>query len=86
MICAGRKFGGVDSCEGDSGGPLVFNKTLIGVVSWGKGCAVSGYPGVYTDVNYYKEWIMKTNAGYTMNRFCIISLIVKTFLMFLVYI
>ncbi len=53
----------VDACQGDSGGPLlyVYNGTtyLVGLVSWGttKGCGTKGYPGVYTDVNYYRDWI-----------------------------
>lgn len=50
MICAGYPDGGKDSCSGDSGGPLVVSNTIIGIVSWGNGCAVAGQAGVYTDV------------------------------------
>ena len=45
MICAGyRGIGGKDACTGDSGGPLICNHgnkaVLVGVVSWGRRCAV----------------------------------------------
>ncbi|MFF4652460.1 S1 family peptidase [Streptomyces sp. NPDC001380] len=48
MLCAGAPSGGRDACQGDSGGPLVVHGQLVGLVSWGTGCAESGHPGVYT--------------------------------------
>ncbi|XP_076057352.1 trypsin-1-like [Oratosquilla oratoria] len=56
MICAGGD-GERDSCLGDSGGPLACHGRLAGVVSWGRGCARPGYPGVYTEVSYFADWI-----------------------------
>ena len=55
MMCAARA--GKDSCQGDSGGPLVVEDsstsqdTLVGVVSWGIGCARDGLPGLYAEVS-----------------------------------
>ena len=57
MICAGNFEGGKDSCKGDSGGPMACEGTLCGIVSFGKGCAKPGYPGIYTRVTTYRDWV-----------------------------
>ncbi|GIY55733.1 trypsin-1 [Caerostris extrusa] len=65
MMCAGYEEGGQDSCQGDSGGPFVHRSsdgvaTLIGIVSWGYGCAQPKYPGVYTETAHFLDWIART--------------------------
>lgn len=57
MLCAGFPEGGRDACQGDSGGPLSADGHLVGVVSWGAGCARPRSPGVYADVAFYREWV-----------------------------
>lgn len=57
MICAGYFTSTRDSCQGDSGGPLMIDGKLVGIVSWGIGCARDDYPGVYTKVKNYIKWI-----------------------------
>lgn len=55
MICAGSA--GKDACFGDSGGPMVVGGIQVGIISWGYGCAVPGYPGVYSRISALREWI-----------------------------
>lgn len=68
MICAGYREGGVDSCQGDSGGPLVWRTSdgpvLVGVVSFGDGCARKLKYGIYTRVSAYREWIDRAMAAH----------------------
>lgn len=59
MVCAGLPEGGVDACQGDSGGPMVVNGKLVGVTSWGQGCAQAGYPGVYARIGAYHDVLME---------------------------
>ncbi|XP_030312246.1 coagulation factor VII [Calypte anna] len=61
MFCAGYGSLAADACKGDSGGPFAvsYHNTwfLLGVVSWGEGCAEEGKYGVYTRVSNYMAWI-----------------------------
>ena len=64
MVCAGDFNGGEDACQGDSGGPLIMTNSdgeyeLIGIVSWGYGCAQAGYPGVYSKIHSRLNWFFQ---------------------------
>ena len=71
MLCAGVDGGGVDSCQGDSGGPLTFHNissgktSLVGIVSWGYGCALPNSYGVYARVSSVMDWILQYADEYT---------------------
>lgn len=52
-----------DACPGDSGGPLMAERPdglyeLVGVVSTGVGCGNPDFPGIYTKVSAYVDWIL----------------------------
>jgi len=59
MSCASSP--GKDTCQGDSGGPLLTKRNnawvLVGITSWGDGCAEAGYPGISTRVATFATWI-----------------------------
>ena len=61
MLCAGGD--GKDACYGDSGGPLIVpgadisQDKLVGIVSWGRGCADTRFPGVYTRMSFFYDWV-----------------------------
>ncbi|KAJ9593924.1 hypothetical protein L9F63_014638 [Diploptera punctata] len=62
MICTGYPEGRKDACTGDSGGPIHLDGKVIGIVSWGEGCARPNTPGVFTKVLNYLDWI-KSHIG-----------------------
>lgn len=65
LCIQGRENG--DACAGDSGGPLMNEAEmsndkfiLLGLVSFGpRSCGLSNFPGVYTRISTYMEWILK---------------------------
>ncbi|XP_074658454.1 mast cell tryptase-like [Tubulanus polymorphus] len=67
MMCAGyADKGGRDACQFDSGGPMMYKDEedgqwlVVGIVSTGYGCARKAFPGIYTRVQSYNDWIEST--------------------------
>uniref|UniRef100_A0A672S1H7 Trypsin-2-like n=1 Tax=Sinocyclocheilus grahami TaxID=75366 RepID=A0A672S1H7_SINGR len=60
ILCAGPAEGGKGSCQGDGGGPLVINGSQwfqSGISIFGVNCTAPTYPGGYTRVSHYQDWI-----------------------------
>ena len=55
----------INYSHGDSGGPLILKGNssdediLLGIVSWGEGCADPRYPDVYSRISYFASWIIE---------------------------
>mmetsp|Transcript_12640 Transcript_12640/g.26728 ORF Transcript_12640/g.26728 Transcript_12640/m.26728 type:complete len:757 (+) Transcript_12640:261-2531(+) len=73
MMCAWAED--QDACQGDSGGPLVLvgdeedgsDDVQVGIVSWGLGCALSDFPGVYARLSEEFDWIKRMVCGYSVD-------------------
>lgn len=61
-ICAGYAAGGRDACQGDSGGPYVINGRLVGIASFGFGCGLPNFPGVYSSVAGLRDFVTQTTG------------------------
>ncbi|GAD57496.1 trypsin precursor [Limimaricola cinnabarinus LL-001] len=72
MFCAGERDGGVDACQGDSGGPvdgiIGSEDRVVGIVSWGQGCALRLKYGVYTRVSEISDWANETMSKTAENK------------------
>ncbi len=71
VLCAGDQLG--DACYGDSGGPLLTETDndgfrLLGLVSWGVGCARRDKPGVYVRVASYIDWINENSVSFAADK------------------
>ena len=63
-LCAGYPQGGIGTCQGDSGGPLFVRggpsqHILVGIVSFGRGCAQEDSPTVYSRISDHYQWIFE---------------------------
>ncbi|RZC38819.1 serine protease easter-like, partial [Asbolus verrucosus] len=87
QLCAGG-IKNKDSCTGDSGGPLMLVKNgnhwfAAGVVSYGLGCGKEGWPGVYSNITSYFDWIQiltecttpEAKTGYCVEIYKCLSLL-----------
>jgi secreted trypsin-like serine protease len=75
--------GDKDTCLGDSGGGLyaydskLQRYVVVGITSYGVGCASAGYPGIYTRISYFYNWIM-ANVKYNNNYLTTLKILTTT--------
>ena len=75
----GGEEGDIIAVKGDSRGPMVSRAegeggySVIGITSWGDGCAVEGTFGVYTRVGYHMQWVVAQfgYSGETRYDYCL---------------
>lgn len=65
QVCAASGIANIDVCQGFAGAPLMVpglrgKFELLGLVSWGHGCARPNAPTVYTEVPHFASWIRAT--------------------------
>ncbi|XP_028978874.2 tryptase-2-like [Esox lucius] len=64
FMCAGDRKGGMDTCVGDAGGPLVCVSAgeflQVGIIGFRPSCTTRPYPGLYTRVASYLDFIKGT--------------------------
>ena len=81
MLCANDVEEKQDACSGDSGGPLLAKLplpgitggvwSLVGIISWGIGCALTKFPGVYSRIGTEVDWIERTICDGLSPKSCV---------------
>lgn len=62
-----------DACDGDSGSPLIIpgadvaGDIQVGITSFGEGCGLADFPGVYTRVSTYVNFIFDALCKHSDN-------------------
>lgn len=72
--------------KGDSGGPMLCNNLQIGIVSSGIGCAYKKYPGLYTNLAKFRDFISRASENFTYNlAACRFQRVAFTFCVILIF-